>query len=442
MGLRLRDLTGSAHELPYKWPPRRRTAHEENLTRRRTEAVRLVGRPGCPVCRARGESLGHWMSAFVNENHTDGDVIVRYRRSLGFCPGHTRGLLTGRSASWLMPTVLEGALAAGARMLAGGPREILGCPLCENLRHAEDATIATLGRAFPDAAVRDAYAEGTGTCAPHAVRLAGILPSRHLPVVVTTLRRRLEEHGSVSAVAGTGADAAARHAVHERAADGVLAAEKAALGRSAYGLVETDIDTACCPVCRAETRAAWRYLRWLLRTGDGGPAREDRELCPRHLHDARRIDPEGVRPVLAAMTALWTGRLDRSLSEARHREALTAMRGRASCRACAAAAGAGRRAVRLLEIALADDTLDAAYGRSHGVCLRHGLTWTGSRAGRVHAVLGARLEMAVFELGESRRKSDWNTRFEPRGAEMSAWSQAPTLLDGRIYCGCTAAEAR
>jgi hypothetical protein len=351
--------------------------------------------------------------------------------------------------------VLERSLAGGERILAGERQEILDCPLCENLRRAEDSTLAAIGRAFDDADVRRAYATDGAVCVAHALRLTEILPPRYLREIAEALCAHLEKGDGVRVLAGTDHDARLRSAIYNAAAEEMLAVESSALNRSLRALLEADIQEGCCPVCRAEDRAAWRYLRWMLGLGGSpGPARADHVLCARHLHDAVRIDAGRAAAVLTAMNARWVGQIERSLDRLgispvrplrgrrTYQEAVVAMHGRPTCRACAAADGAGRRAERLLTIALADDDLNLAYGRSHGVCLHHGLAWEGSQRGRVREVLGARLAMLVFELGESARKSDWNARFEARGAEISAWSRASTLLDGHIYCGCSATEAR
>ncbi len=325
-------------------------------------------------------------------------------------------------------------------MLAGARVGVAPCPACATVRDASDVAVAALARAFRHEEVRRVHAERSGICVPHGLRLIGDLPRRDALAVADRLRARLDGTVRVRTLAGADRDAPARSAIHGAAAAGLLAAERRLLRRSVRALLEADLREPCCPVCRTQTRTAWGHLAWLLE----GRGTEDVRLCGRHLHDLASIDTTRAEPVVAAVAADQVARLDRFTRRLGDRgsrgEAVAALVRPTGCRTCTAEDDAARRVMRLLTAALADDDLNTAYGRSHGVCLHHALVWDGSLPARIRDVLAARIALTGYELSEARRKADWNTRFEPRGAEMSSWSRAPTLLDGRIHCGCPGPE--
>ncbi len=235
----------------------------------------------------------------------------------------------------------------------------------------------------------------------------------------------------VDVLAGLDADAPARGRYLARL-DPLLDAERAAAHRPVAERWAADLRLACCPLCLAEHRAARRLLRWAATADDsrqaaGRQAEGTSALCPRHLHDLAGLDGPHVGALLAENAETWR---DRLAGGARPRTA--------ACRACEEERLAHARQAALLTAALRDPVHARAYEEAHGVCLRHVLVWGGAPPAPVRTALGARLALLGWELAEARRKQDWRTRHEVKGAEMTSGSRAPTLLDGRVHAGSPA----
>ncbi len=105
-----------------------------------------------------------------------------------------------------------------------------------------------------------------------------------------------------------------------------------------------------------------------------------------------------------------------------------------TCRACEAATITMGRTGQLLDAAATDPALTAQVDAAHGACLRHVLA-SEPASDRFRELLVARLHLLRWSLEESLRKDRWTTRWETRGAELSAWTAAPALIDGRSYAG-------
>jgi hypothetical protein len=422
------------------------------------DALRMLEDAGCSTCLRGALSETRYLWAFVHELYADPFVLSELRRSLGFCPRHTRLLARQVEAPFVLRAVaaqvVDAALATLHRSPPDGPRA--PCPLCAARASGERWAIWLLVRALGTPAVATRYSSGRDLCLVHAVEaLEGAGRDAAIVIVKAALARpdgaaprpgpteRNDDEGALVDLPFVGA----RTGVLER------------LGRLLR--LET------CPICWDGAALEQRYIRWLrnevrshpdrVRTegirlcGDHAQAlaRED-ELAANHLATLRRDEAQwwvstllkqltepgpagwfggarGLVPTLLGKPPAWRG-------------ALGPLRRTLECSLCAAVTTLERRTLELLATAMGDSRFRAGYQESHGICLRHLRCIESPEAAALpRRVLRARLEIIAWELEEAGRKSSWSYRYEARGDEDSAWRRAPVLLDGRSFHGAPAA---
>lgn len=57
------------------------------------DALVMLGRTGCALCRVPDSSTETWTRWFVIESHTDGPTLSRFKGALGCYAAHTRHLV-------------------------------------------------------------------------------------------------------------------------------------------------------------------------------------------------------------------------------------------------------------------------------------------------------------------------------------------------------------
>lgn len=227
-----------------------------------------------------------------------------------------------------------------------------------------------------------------------------------------------------------------------------------------------------CPVCVIRNRTLETYLAWLDREGRAqlaGQGTLDRPdvYCPPHT----RAVFAAVHPPVAAHLA--ASRLARDLDQiqngatrlAGHRASASrvsrplrdrieglvpALRERrlldeareiltrpAHCLLCGHLAETGTRTLQLLFALLEDPGPRQAFARGWGLCVPHFLQ--GLALAPPLGVLAillegqiARLSVLQWEMDELIRKASWLVRYEPKGAEQTAWRRAAERLAGRL----------
>jgi hypothetical protein len=279
-------------------------------------------------------------------------------------------------------------------------------------------------------------------CLPHLIGALSTGPDPRLAV-------RLAEAGAAALRAAQGEDLVARVCGRDLDATdradllrtAALPDRGPALRRWALSLLELD----ACPSCLAEREAVRGALEWLATSADLEPW--EIRLCPAHLGTLHALDALTARRVAAVLAAEWSdalaryatglagpvgrGPLGRLRGRRAGRGALQNLLGNRGCRACEVARTAAGRTGVLLEAALRDPELATAYGRSHGLCVRHLSTLPAAmHEGLGGQVLRARLAMLLWELEEAERKRSWFARWESTGSEASAWRRLPGLLGG------------
>ncbi len=227
-----------------------------------------------------------------------------------------------------------------------------------------------------------------------------------------------------------------------------------------------------CPVCVIRNRTLETYLAWLDREGRAqlaGQGTLDRPevYCSSHT----RAVLAAAHPTVAAHLA--ASRLARDLDQiqagatwlAGHRasasKALRPLRDRieglvpalreqrlldeareiltrpVSCLLCGHLAEMDTRTLQLLLALLDDPGRRQAFARGGGLCVPHFLQ--GLALAPPLGILAillegqiARLSVLQWEMDELIRKTNWLVRYEPKGAEQTAWRRAVERLAGRL----------
>ncbi len=427
---------------------------------RRADALRLLEVDGCALCRVRDEAEETWLRWFELEYHSDGDTLSALRRSVGFCPAHTRRLIIlDKPAVVRRPWdfVLRGALQRAERLIQAGVQPAPSpCPACAAVDERVRGARATIGGVLELPEVAAVLREHQGLCYPH---LRGLLPELAAPrvaVAAEAVRDALaSEETEFAAAAGIDRDAEYRERWFP-----VVAACPAPVDLPPAERLAADLASGSCPCCRRLARAEHTYMAWLLREEE--PSAHDAQLCPRHLHDvgrragdrapalqsrggllhervdalattARRV--AGSRP-----TRWWSGRAapGTDTPQDRYQRAVMSVTGDHGCRACRSAASAAERCLALMAAVSDDARVRRALDEGHGVCLRHGERLAGIDAAAAAPYLRrlrTRLRETAWEVSEDGLKQAWDLRHEPAGRERTAWRRVPAIIDGRAYLG-------
>ncbi len=416
----------------------------------------LLGQQGCVLCRTCEEASRTWTRWFAMEYHSDPDLLDTLGQS-GFCPAHTRRLLTETSARILRPalaSVLSGAIRhaeqAAARLGRDKPRRQVPapCPLCRVSVERVRAAASDLTASFDQPQVAAAIRERGGLCFRHLRHLLPELSSAQAAAAADAIASRLSvlpagTPESRFLLAGHDPDALDRipylkaHAlVLDQETDaGRFRTQPAA--QSPAGRLITDLAGDSCPICRATSREQVRYLLWLGRhRSERGPAANDLRLCPRHLHDTPSIASASAQ----ALSSSGAAAREQALALAAGANTPTASQ---PCRACRAGLDAEQRQLGLLRASLLDARVLRVLEDAHGLCLRHTAEVTADRnAGPVISRLLTQLRQTQWELAEDTGKQAWGRRHELRGPEQDAWRRVPALIDGEVYLGMAARSSK
>ncbi len=405
-------------------------------------ALAQLGLDGCPACNLQEESADRWIGYFIAEGNAEDEVVQALRASLGPCARHTRRLVAARGgADVFARTAVD--LAREALRQVGGDGVRSPCPACARESWAgEHATATVLGALSRPGS--DPWRAGLERrfCLPH---LLGALSVQGRPALSLRLAeaggealRAAEGEDLVLRVCGRDPDATARADLLRTA---TLPDRRPGLRAWVLSLLALD----ACPSCLAEREAVRGALGWLATSSQLEPW--ELRLCPGHLGTLHALDALTARRVAAELAAEWSealaryagalagasghGPLGRLRSRAAGRSALRNLLGNRACRACDVARSAAARSAALLLAALRDPELADAYGRSHGLCVRHlSALPAAAREGVCGRILRARLDLLGWELEEAERKRSWFARWEQAGREAGAWRRLPGLLGG------------
>jgi hypothetical protein len=411
-------------------------------------AVALLAPEGCPVCEAAEESAARWIRYYVAQGNAEPEVHGALMASLGLCGRHLRRLAATRGGGDVYAqTAVYLAREAGRR--AGSADAPAQCPACAREASAEEHALDTLVGMLGRPEVSERLAARKGLCFPHLLHAVRRRPGRPTLRLAELGLQALGEAGAtlVARLRGRDDDAPGRGELLRAAA---LPARGPALREWAGAVLALD----ACPSCVAEREAVRGTLRWIASAelapqGPPGKAAAsprsthlepfELRLCAGHLGALEALHPEAAIRVAAPLAAEWSGALGRYVSalhgakvgQQSGQSPLESLLGNVACRACDVARGAGARTDALIVAALHDRGLAEAYGRAHGLCLRHlAALPSDERPPIALETLRARLALLGWELEEAQRKRSWFARWEAAGPEGGAWRRLPGLVGG------------
>lgn len=429
----------------------------------RAEALRWLEGEGCPACRAAATTEDRYDSAFVTEQYWDVHTLLALGASLGFCPAHTRRLLSRSEAPFVMRTVYEHVTGAALERLERRAAVPLApCPACLSREGAAERAIWVVTTVLGDSAFSDAFAAAGGFCFPHAAVALVNANKASAAMVIATLHNALSDPDGSEGLArlvGCDREAAARRRLRARLRTTAAGAARGDHRTSRVALAAR-LQLDACPVCVTGALTEERYLAWLGETAGDAAGRdiivvEGLWLCPLHLADIAAEAPgaaewiggllgtavrEAAAQCEARVSTLPTASVAARLLPHRAlrllRQAITPLVCSRWCRACHAVSAAEGRELELLQAAMHDRVLAAAYEDSHGLCARHAVALDApAAAGDLGRVVAARLRILGWELAEAGRRSSWSLRYAPPGAEATAWLRTAGHLDGWVFLG-------
>jgi hypothetical protein len=399
------------------------------------EALALVLDQGCPLCGYVAESERRYFTWFRVEGHRAEEVVAQLRASRGFCPAHTRALLSEKETAELVAGVARAVVESAVRDL-DELRQIARCPACTSLEGNRDYCGDTIASSLTQEQVADAYTAAGGYCLSHLLeRLQSDPPTAahsEIDIALDAL------NGGSAQIAAGDTDAARRHRLRAILPDSDGPGPSAC---SSLGRLARRVEEPVCPICLALAQAEHQYLSWLAASV------QDQQvpyLCSAHLHDLRHLSASAGDLVAAEVGRTWVPALEQAReilesSKVRRRalrQARDLLSGTRPCSACRSIDAVERRQLELMEAACLDARFVRVYERSHGLCLRHVLMTQRTGSSKLLGdVARARLAVLGWELEEGHRKRAWDYRHEPPGPEQSAGVRALAAIDGRVFLG-------
>lgn len=342
-----------------RWVRRPSQAHPQ---RHRLEALALLSRPGCVLCREGQLAVDRFFFWYLHEHYSEPQSLVRVEQSRGFCREHTKTLLDRASASTL--ACVYGHLFASAlerlqqaeRQLSSPSRSWepapvaaalmprASCPACASRDEHREYLVHLLRRTVSDPEVARALRSGPAICLAHFVEIAPYLDRLALSSLAGLVHDALlagppaarsvqeaphqagapqpaygEAQGSVAVpgceeAQGSTADPGIEQVQGSGTDPGDGEAAAARPGWSpALGELRRLLATPGCPIDAAQQRATRGYLAWLAQEVRRSPPYAWNDalwLCGRHRRDFELQADEEARERLArARAEYWAGQL-------------------------------------------------------------------------------------------------------------------------------------
>jgi hypothetical protein len=447
-----------------------------------------LGKKGCPICHTVSGSDREYFFRFFYESHREAEVLKELSRSLGFCRSHAYYLMgrgNGRSqlatvhkilAHQLRTSLVEYRSGKSRKTGLGGSSGSWGrCPACRARDEAVERAAFFLAKLIEDQRTADHYAEPGLLCLPHlrliAPRLGNVTLERLLTIHETAMASTLSALGDVDEVEPLNSEsvyASALHLAvgHDRGLGGfaplVGGEQISSTGDPVERLVRNMSRTDACPICLEVGRAWLDWLAWLDMAAQRSENIEDvLPRCADHVWAilpfakfplARWVAEKALevaltrvrfvikkfrekpppsdfkRPVQALMTTVRGGkpfiRVGRdSLARDFH------------CPLCTLLNTLRDRTLVLLVRLLEQRHLQERFEAGYGLCLKHfarafAFEVDSSVVEFLCRVQAAKLGVLEWELEEYSRKSAWQARPEPKGAEFHAHLRALRRFSG------------
>ena len=136
------------------------------------EMQKACEKPGCPLCRIVSDRAYKYIDNTLFEHVADRGFRALFRAAGGFCPYHSRGLVSfrdGLAVAILSRDILEDRISCFEKKILWRPKG--RCPVCiekENIeREYLDFLCGCSGDSKEEKELRDIFISSDGLCAPH-----------------------------------------------------------------------------------------------------------------------------------------------------------------------------------------------------------------------------------------------------------------------------------
>ena len=209
-----------------------------------------------------------------------------------------------------------------------------------------------------------------------------------------------------------------------------------------HELLDTVRDSKGCPLCRLESRSAYRYLDSLLHQSinDPGVRRnlvQSRGFCSRHARQLAEFrNALGAAILYDDQLRSFLGFIDTLPAAPQKRARRPEEWPRAGlCPACRAEVECGGRFAAILASGLEEEEMRSAYSSCSGLCASHfvGVLGETHNADTYRFLIShqrARVDTLLRELQEFQRKHDYRFHHERFGGEGDSWLRAIKLIAG------------
>lgn len=140
------------------------------------ELQKAAAHPGCPVCRIVNDRANRYIDNLLFEHVADRGFRALHRAAGGFCPFHSRKLVSfrdGLAVGILTRDILEDRIAAFQQNRRWNPKG--RCPVCVQREEIEEGYLSFLaeagGNSDEEQELRTFFTASDGLCAPHYAAL-------------------------------------------------------------------------------------------------------------------------------------------------------------------------------------------------------------------------------------------------------------------------------
>ena len=140
------------------------------------ELQKAAGKPGCPLCRIISDRADRYIDNMLFEHISNRSFRALHRAAGGFCPFHSRNLVSfrdGLAVAILSQDILEDRIASFQKPRLWRPKG--QCPICAERDRIEEEYLSFLagsgGGSDEERELRTVFSASEGLCAPHYAAL-------------------------------------------------------------------------------------------------------------------------------------------------------------------------------------------------------------------------------------------------------------------------------
>jgi hypothetical protein len=443
---------------------------------------------GCPICHTVSRSDREYFFRFFYESHRETEVLKQLSCSLGFCRSHAYYLLgrgNGRSqlatvhkilAQQLRTSLLKYRSGKSWKAGLGGSSGSSGrCPACRARDESVERAVFFLAKLIEDQRTADHYGEPGLLCLPHlrliAPHLGNVVLERLLTIHEAAMASTLSALGKVDVIEPLNSESVFTSALqlavgHNRGLGGfaplVDGEQISPPGDPVERFLGNISRTDACPICLEVGRAWLDWIAWLNMAAQRSDNIKDvLPRCPEHVW--------AILPFARLSLARWVAEktLEVALTRVRFltkkfrekppppdfkrpiQALMTTVRGVKPfirvgrdtlardfhCPLCNLLNTRRDSTLLLLFRLLEQRHVRGRFETGYGLCLKHfarafAFELDSSVGEFLCQVQAAKLGVLEWELEEYSRKSAWQARPEPKGAEFHAHLRALRRFSG------------